>query len=194
MDAFANVFAYALAGTGLTAISNDPEYPGLVVFRADPTMYPEAGNKAVSFSIHNVEYTPWVLRFDLAEIDVTTDAFTVDDYIEGVEYMLQTSISSASFLGSLQMRIDLQTDFASRLSDSIDKGIGRLVDADMNEASTRLKALQTQEQLAINLCRSPTAMLKTSCNSSADQARSLLETARTFFGFAMVGNVDELVS
>ncbi|WP_225246827.1 flagellin [Agrobacterium tomkonis] len=149
MDAFANVFAYALAGTGLTAISNDPEYPGLVVFRADPTMYPEAGNKAVSFSIHNVEYTPWVLRFDLAEIDVTTDAFTVDDYIEGVEYMLQTSISSASFLGSLQMRIDLQTDFASRLSDSIDKGIGRLVDADMNEASTRLKALQTQEQLAI---------------------------------------------
>ena len=63
--------------------------------------------------------------------------------------MLQTSISSASFLGSLQMRIDLQTDFASRLSDSIDKGIGRLVDADMNEASTRLKALQTQEQLAI---------------------------------------------
>ncbi|MFN7092142.1 MAG: flagellin, partial [Allorhizobium sp.] len=30
-----------------------------------------------------------------------------------------------------------------------DRGIGRLVDADMDEASTRLKALQTQEQLAI---------------------------------------------
>lgn len=35
------------------------------------------------------------------------------------------------------------------LRDTIDKGIGRLVDADMNEASTRLKALQTQEQLGI---------------------------------------------
>lgn len=33
--------------------------------------------------------------------------------------------------------------------DSISKGIGRLVDADMSEASTRLKALQTQEQLSI---------------------------------------------
>jgi flagellin len=43
----------------------------------------------------------------------------------------------------------MQTDFASRLSDSMDRGIGRLVDADMNEASTRLKALQTREQLAI---------------------------------------------
>ena len=31
----------------------------------------------------------------------------------------------------------------------IDKGIGRLVDADMNEESTRLKALQTQQQLGI---------------------------------------------
>ncbi|WP_313611017.1 flagellin, partial [Rhizobium sp.] len=33
--------------------------------------------------------------------------------------------------------------------DSIDSGIGRLVDADMNEESTKLKALQTQQQLAI---------------------------------------------
>ncbi|WP_440531318.1 flagellin [Shinella sumterensis] len=43
----------------------------------------------------------------------------------------------------------MQTAFARTLVDAVDKGIGRLVDADMNEASTRLKALQTQEQLAI---------------------------------------------
>lgn len=43
----------------------------------------------------------------------------------------------------------MQQDFATVLQDSISKGIGRLVDADMNEASTRLKALQTQQQLAI---------------------------------------------
>jgi flagellin len=47
------------------------------------------------------------------------------------------------------MRIDLQSDFVNKLSDSIDSGVGRLVDADMNEESTRLKALQTQQQLAI---------------------------------------------
>ncbi|MFN3442765.1 MAG: flagellin, partial [Rhizobium rosettiformans] len=45
--------------------------------------------------------------------------------------------------------VEMQAEFALKLSDSIDSGIGRLVDADMNEASTRLKALQTQEQLAV---------------------------------------------
>ena len=39
--------------------------------------------------------------------------------------------------------------FVATLGDVIDKGIGRLVDADMNEESTRLKALQTQQQLGI---------------------------------------------
>jgi len=47
------------------------------------------------------------------------------------------------------MRIDMQDDFVATLRDVIDKGIGRLVDADMNEESTRLKALQTQQQLGI---------------------------------------------
>ncbi|MRG66466.1 hypothetical protein GH789_14410 [Rhizobium pusense] len=52
-------------------------------------------------------------------------------------------------LGSTMERIDLQLNFASRLSDSVMSGVGRLVDADMNEESTRLKALQTQQQLGI---------------------------------------------
>ncbi len=42
-----------------------------------------------------------------------------------------------------------QTAFTNDLMDALDTGIGTLVDADMNEASTRLKALQTQQQLSI---------------------------------------------
>ena len=33
--------------------------------------------------------------------------------------------------------------------DSIDRGVGQLVDADMNQESTRLQALQVQQQLGI---------------------------------------------
>ncbi|WP_280951637.1 flagellin, partial [Ensifer sp. 1H6] len=40
-------------------------------------------------------------------------------------------------------------DFVDNLMDSIESGVGKLVDADMNEESTRLKALQTQQQLGI---------------------------------------------
>ncbi|MDR6815806.1 flagellin [Neorhizobium sp. 2083] len=66
-----------------------------------------------------------------------------------VDGQLEKLISATAKLGSISKRIDMQEDFVSKLTDSIDSGIGRLVDADMSEESTRLKALQTQQQLAI---------------------------------------------
>jgi flagellin len=66
-----------------------------------------------------------------------------------VETALTALTTAGSTLGSLSKRIDLQSDFTSKLSDAITSGVGKLVDADMNEESTRLKALQTQQQLAI---------------------------------------------
>ncbi|WP_422372661.1 flagellin [Hoeflea sp.] len=78
----------------------------------------------------------------------TTDA-QVDDMIRAVDSMLTQMTDAASNLGAVNKRISMQEDFVSKLMDSIDKGVGRLVDADMNEESTRLKALQTQQQLGI---------------------------------------------
>jgi flagellin len=57
--------------------------------------------------------------------------------------------TAAAKLGATQTNIELQTTFVQALSDSITAGVGSLVDADMNEASTRLNALQTQQQLGI---------------------------------------------
>ncbi|MDS7596154.1 flagellin [Agrobacterium tumefaciens] len=82
-------------------------------------------------------------------IDGNTTENQLNGLITMVDTALETMTSAASDLGSIKTRIDLQEDFVSKLTDSIDSGIGRLVDADMNEESTRLKALQTQQQLAI---------------------------------------------
>ncbi|WP_457662046.1 flagellin N-terminal helical domain-containing protein [Sinorhizobium medicae] len=84
-------------------------------------------------------------------IDITdaTQAANLDALIRGVDEALEDLISATSALGSISMRIGMQEEFVSKLTDSINSGIGRLVDADMNEESTRLKALQTQQQLAI---------------------------------------------
>ncbi len=73
----------------------------------------------------------------------------LDAIMSFVDQQLLAMTSAASSLGSIQSRIDLQEDFIASLINVIDKGIGRLVDADMNEESTRLKALQTQQQLGI---------------------------------------------
>jgi flagellin len=86
----------------------------------------------------------------IADIDIVGMSSTdLDALIAGVDEALTDMTSAASSLGSISSRIDMQSDFVSKLTDAIDKGIGRLVDADMNEESTRLKALQTQQQLAI---------------------------------------------
>jgi flagellin len=84
----------------------------------------------------------------LAEFDVTTDDGT-DAALDGIEGLLQTAIDSAAAFGSVQGRIETQTDFISSLIDSLKSGIGTLVDADMEEASARLQALQVQQQLGV---------------------------------------------
>ena len=65
-----------------------------------------------------------------------------------IEGLIQTSIDAAASFGSSQARIDTQSDFLSKLTDSLKTGIGALVDANMEEASARLQALQVQQQLA----------------------------------------------
>ena len=78
----------------------------------------------------------------------TTEA-QVDTLLQEVDTALESMASVGAKYGSVSMRINLQEDFMSKLSDAVEKGVGRLVDADMNEESTRLKALQTQQQLGI---------------------------------------------
>lgn len=86
-------------------------------------------------------------QISVLDMNVGTD--DLDNALYSVETALTKMTSAGAKLGSLSARIDLQSDFASKLSDTIEKGVGRLVDADMNEESTKLKALQTQQQLAI---------------------------------------------
>lgn len=92
----------------------------------------------------------WDAATTIVNMTITdyTDA-DMADALSLVEAGLQQMTKAASQLGSISMRINLQEDFANKLTDAIDKGVGRLVDADMNEESTRLKALQTQQQLGI---------------------------------------------
>jgi len=78
-----------------------------------------------------------------------SDEAIIETLMAFVDGQLEKMTSAAAKLGSISMRIGMQEDFVSKLSDSIDSGVGRLVDAEMNEESTKLKALQTQQQLAV---------------------------------------------
>ncbi len=85
--------------------------------------------------------------FGLDNIDVSTNA-GADSALDNIETLIQNSIDSASSFGSAEGRIETQANFVSKLMDSLKAGIGTLVDANMEEASARLQALQVQQQLA----------------------------------------------
>jgi flagellin len=103
----------------------------------------------VAASYHLIEVGATVAGTGSITLTTGTADQDIDGMISAVDAMLQNITSSAATLGATNARIEMQDEFAQDLMDVIDKGVGRLVDADMNEESTRLKALQTQQQLGV---------------------------------------------
>ncbi|MDA9510322.1 flagellin [Bradyrhizobium sp. CCBAU 11386] len=81
--------------------------------------------------------------------DSAADQTTLDGYIAQVTTAINSVASAAANLGAVKNRISTNTEFVKSLMDSVDRGIGQLVDADMNQESTRLAALQVQQQLGV---------------------------------------------
>jgi len=91
-----------------------------------------------------------VTNLDISALtNSAADAATLDALIGGVDAQLGKLTDAATNLGSVKSRIGLQKDFAKSLMDTLEAGIGQLVDTDMNEESTRLQALQVKQQLGI---------------------------------------------
>ena len=84
----------------------------------------------------------------LASLDVSTEN-GASAALAAIEGLTQTAIRAAADFGSSQGRIDIQSDYVNSLMSSLKSGIGSLVDADMEETSARLQALQVQQQLGI---------------------------------------------
>ena len=84
------------------------------------------------------------------EGELTEDeGFTLSEADDADEPEQQVMAAGATALGAAKARIEIQTSFVSSLMDAIEGGISQLVDADMNEESTRLQALQVKQQLGI---------------------------------------------
>ncbi len=84
----------------------------------------------------------------LSNIDVTT-AGGASTALGTIESTIQSAVDAQAALGTVEKRLDIQASFIDNLIDSFKAGIGSLVDADLEEASARLQALQVQQQLGI---------------------------------------------
>jgi len=88
-----------------------------------------------------------IFNLDITAAGVTDDF--INQMITKADGVLNQLTDAATVIGSVKKQIDLQKTFTQSLMDSIDRGVGQLVDADMNKESTRLQALQVQQQLGI---------------------------------------------
>jgi flagellin len=82
----------------------------------------------------------------LAAIDVTTDPAAA---LAAMTALIDTAITAAANFGSDAGRLEMQSAFVSNLSDTMELGISSMVDADMEEASALLSALQVQQELGV---------------------------------------------
>ncbi len=81
--------------------------------------------------------------------DSDTSLATLNAYQNLVNNALTAVNTASSTLGTAQKEITTQASFITSLQSSINDGVGSLVDADLNTASTRLQALQVQQQLGV---------------------------------------------
>ncbi|MGR3761357.1 flagellin N-terminal helical domain-containing protein [Roseobacteraceae bacterium NS-SX3] len=89
------------------------------------------------------------VSMDFSAATAITDAATAATALGEIEGKLTTAIDGAAQLGGDSNRLSDQKEFVSKLTDSLKMGVSTMTDTNMEEASARLKALQTQQQLAV---------------------------------------------
>lgn len=151
---------FVLLNKGMLGSGNaeDGLLDGLTRYRLEDGTWTQAGNSTLFTARQNGQANDVRAEGFLFDIDLgmwhqthlgldRQQAF--DTWLTNMDKQIGKVVSLMSMVGSISAALDGYADFNMKLSDSIERGVSRLVDADMNEASTRLKALQTQENLGI---------------------------------------------
>jgi flagellin len=84
------------------------------------------------------------LGLDVVDLLTQTDATTA---LAAIDLALANVNSAMASLGAQAKQIETHNIFVTKLMDSLETGIGKLVDADLAKESARLQALQVQQQL-----------------------------------------------
>ncbi|WP_158818957.1 flagellin [Methylocapsa sp. S129] len=139
-----------VSSKSLSGVTTTTTYSGLDA-NGNATTIALAGTGGGSLSV-SVTTTPAAGLFTQGTTNLTnivTSTTAAAQQMTDVSAALTAITSYSSIIGSITNTLTNAATFNSALSDNYTTGIGALVDADMNQASTRLQALQTQQQLGV---------------------------------------------
>ena len=128
----------------LVSIAENANFEGQNLLKAAPVP-PATNNVAV---VSGYIKGAGVSTLVLAAYDLDAAASGITD-LASAQTQLDAMKTAAANFGAMKMRIESQIAFTSQQMDAIDRGIGQLIDADMEAESARLSALQVQQQLGI---------------------------------------------
>ncbi|HYD44884.1 MAG TPA: flagellin [Phenylobacterium sp.] len=83
----------------------------------------------------------------LVSADISAGASSAD--VVEIEDAIQAVSTALSAIGTGAKALDTHLNFIGKLQDTLDAGVGNLVDADLAKESARLQALQVKQQLGI---------------------------------------------
>ena len=101
-------------------------------------------NAVDTISINPQDFTGAGLGLSTQNLLLPASAATA---LAAIDTALATATSALATLGAQAKQIETHNIFVSKLMDSLEAGIGKLVDADLAKESARLQALQVQQQL-----------------------------------------------
>jgi flagellin len=146
--ASATSLAAIATASSITGTTDDNGY--LVVVSATPA---KKGFMDTEYDIQtNLAGNASKIKTTVATMDITAaavDTKIIAAYMKIVDATSQQLLTGASVLGSMSTLLKSQQDFTQQLMDINTSSIGSLVDANIEEESTKLKALQTQQQLGV---------------------------------------------
>jgi flagellin len=131
----------------IDSVANAAEFNGTNFIKATPdsanllaSMDRSTGTLTVqTIAVTGQDLTTAATGLNITGLDVTGD----------IETAISTSSAAAAQFGSVQNRLEIQSDFVTALGDALTAGVGSLVDANMQEEAARLSALQVQQQLGV---------------------------------------------
>ncbi len=149
--------SYDDAAGQFTYLINDPAYDDLAVTSdgTDATKIGAGVATAVvssagsnTFSVTGADFSlSGSILSSLASVNISTSTAAATTASASIDTAITDLNNALATMGSQAAALDIQNDFLSKLSDTIEQGIGNLVDADLAKESARLQSLQIKQQL-----------------------------------------------
>ncbi len=135
----------------ITTIVGNAEFNGVNLINnstAEITAFADAeGTNSITVLDENLSLGGGILTIAAtASLDTATNASVL---VSTIETSLTNLNQALARLGTSSKALEIHSSFVTKLRDSLEAGVGNLVDADMAKESAKLQALQTKQQLGV---------------------------------------------